>query len=115
MAFQGGDLKDKFPGEWKEREPTGRNIPAKDRDTPSTAPLLTRAVEKFRALQAASGSTIRQAVRRVMNIYHGKAGWRRGKIDQALNLFKEEAMAEILNELETDPKYPEHWLSSQIA
>ena len=115
MAFQGGDLKDRFPGEWKEREPTGRKIPGKGVDTESNTLLLTKAVEEFRASQAATGSMIRQAVRQVMNIYRGKAGWTRAKIDQALDLFKEEAMAEIFNELENDPDYQEHWLNRQIA
>lgn len=65
MAFQGGDLKDRFPGEWKEREPTGGKPAAKAIDTPSTTLLLTRAVEEFRASHAAMGSTIQQVVRRV--------------------------------------------------
>jgi len=115
MAFEGGDLKDRFPGEWKERQPTGRKIPAKGMDTPSTSLLLTRAVEEFRSCQSAMGSTIRQAVRRVMDIYRGKVGWTGGKIDQAVDLFKEETMAEIFNELETDPEYQEHWLNRQIS
>ena len=115
MVFEGSDLKDRFPGEWKKREPTGRKNTAKGMDTPSTSLLLTKAVEEFRASQAAMGSSIRLAVRRVMDIYRGKAGCTRGKINQALDVFKEEAMAEIFNELETDPEYQEHWLNRQIA
>ena len=105
MIFQDGDLKDRFPGEWKEREPMGRRSTPKDIDTPSTSLLLTKAVEEFRASHAAMGSSIRQAVRRVMDIYHGNAGSTRGEIDQPLDLFKEKAMAEIFHELETDAEY----------
>jgi len=115
MAFPGGDLKERFPGQWKEREPTGSKRLAKAQDAPSSTSLLSRAIEEFRSSQGATCSSIRHAVRQVMDTYRVKVGWTREKIDIALDLFKEEAMEEIFNELENDADYQEHWLHRQIA
>ncbi|PUU72304.1 hypothetical protein B9Z19DRAFT_1069869 [Tuber borchii] len=60
-------------------------------------------------------STIRLAVRRVMGAYRINEGWSMEQVDNALDLFKNEAMADIFNELEDDPDYQEHWLRRQIA
>lgn len=50
-----------------------------------------------------------------MDSYRTKEGWTRMQIDKALDLFKEEAMAEIFVELEEDSDFQEHWLRRQIA
>lgn len=50
-----------------------------------------------------------------MDTYRVKVEWTREKIDIGLDLFKEEAMEEIFNELENDADYQEHWLPRQIA
>jgi len=100
MAFPGGDLKERFPGQWKERETTGSKRPAKAQDTPSSTILLSKAIEEFCSSQGATCSSIRRAVRPVMDTNRVKVGWAREKIDKALDLFKQEAMPEIFNELE---------------
>ena len=50
-----------------------------------------------------------------MEIYRIWEEWTQDEIDKALDLFKEEAMAEIFIELEKDLKYQEHWPKRQIS
>ena len=50
-----------------------------------------------------------------MDTIKKKDWWIWAMIDQALDLFKEEAMAEIFNGLEEDLDYQEHWLLRQIG
>jgi len=114
-AFSGGNLKERFSEEWKEKVPTRRKQSTKGSKTETSTALLTKAIEEFRATQGTAGSIIRQAVRRVMETYRMKEGWTQGQIDKALDLFKEEAMAEIFIELENDYVYQEHWLKRQIS
>ena len=88
MAFPGGDLKERFPGQWKEREPTGSKRPAKAQDTPSSTILLSKAIEEFRSSQGATCSSIRHAVRRVMDTYRVKVEWTREKLIKRLIFLK---------------------------
>lgn len=50
-AFQGGQLKERFPSEWKEPVPTRRKLPRKSVDTPgqTSTSMLSKAIEEFRA------------------------------------------------------------------
>ena len=112
-ALQGANLRERFPGKWNERPPTARKQPSQSADLHSA--MLSTAIDEFRASQANSGSQIQRAVRRVMDTIKTKDGWTRAMIDQALDLFKEEAMAEIFNGLEEDLDYQEHWLLRQIG
>ena len=116
-ALQGSNLRERFPAMWKDTTSPPPKKPARKpvQTTDSHPAMLGAAIANFRASQANSGSQIQGAVRRVMNTFKSKAGWTRSMVDKALDLFKEEAMAEIFNRLEDDLDYQEHWLQRQIS
>ncbi|PUU73845.1 hypothetical protein B9Z19DRAFT_1134335 [Tuber borchii] len=114
-ALQGRNLKAQFSGEWKAQEPLACKTPVKSAEIQSTSLMLNAAINEFRTSQTTTGLTIRLAVCRVMGAYRIKEGWSREQIHNALDLFKDGAMADIFNKLEDDPDYEEHWLRYQIA
>ncbi|KAG0634700.1 hypothetical protein HOY80DRAFT_1004935 [Tuber brumale] len=116
-TFQGGNLREHFPGMWKEATPMALKKLAKKPALSLNlqSPMLSTAIANFRASQANSGSHIQSAVLTVIDTFKCKNGWTRAMVDKDLDLFEEEAMAEIFNGLENDLDYQEHWLRYQIS